>query len=72
MDHFVVEANKAVVGVAVRVAGGFRFFYSDPRFRALDGQVFRRARALAHTVGEMALRMSKLEEGHAAGGSTVH
>jgi hypothetical protein len=70
MDHFVVEADK--VGVAVRVACGFRFFYSYPRFGALDGRVFRRARALAHTVDEMALRMAKLEEGLAAGGTTVH
>jgi hypothetical protein len=32
LDQFVVETNKETVGVAVRVPGGFRFFYSDPRF----------------------------------------
>ena len=53
-NQFVVETNKETVGVAVRVPGGFRFFYSDPRFRGLDGQVFRRAKQLARTVGELA------------------
>lgn len=54
LNQFVVETNKETVGVAVRVLGGFRFFYSDPRFRGLDGQVFRRAKQLARTVGELA------------------
>ncbi len=53
-NQFVVEANKETVGVAVRVPGGFRFFYSDPRFRGLDGRIFPRARQLARTVGELA------------------
>lgn len=52
--HFVVENGKQTVGVAVRVPGGFRFFYSDPQFRALDGQVFPRARNLARKVGDLA------------------
>ena len=53
-NQFVVETNKETVGVAVRVPGGFRFFYSDPRFRGLDGRIFRRAKLLARTVGELA------------------
>jgi hypothetical protein len=54
LNQFVVETNKQTVGVSVRVPGGFRFFYSDPRFSVLDGQIFRRVRQLARTVGELA------------------
>lgn len=72
MDHFVVEANRTVVGVAVRVPGGFRFFHSDPRFRGIDGKVFRRARSLTHTVDVLALRLSKPDDGHEPGGGTTH
>ena len=54
LDQFVVETNQETVGVAVRVPGGFRFFYSDPRFSGLDGRIFRRARQLAQTVGKLA------------------
>jgi hypothetical protein len=65
-DSFVVETNKMTVGVAVRVPGGFRFFYSDPQFRVLDDQIFRRARNLARTVGELA-RKHRSRGGHAPG-----
>ena len=54
LNQFVVETNKETVGIAVRVPGGFRFFYSVPRFRGLGGQIFRRAKLLARTVGELA------------------
>lgn len=54
LDHFVVEAGSTTVGVAVRVAGGFRFFYSDPRFRVIDGQVFRRTKTLQCKVRQLA------------------
>jgi hypothetical protein len=62
-DHFVVEANKRTVGVAVRVPGGFRFFFSDPQFRSLDGQTFRRARTLTRKVAELARRRRDREQG---------
>lgn len=58
-DHFVVEANRITAGVAVRVPGGFRFFYSDPRFRRLDGQIFRKARTLARKVRELASALGR-------------
>lgn len=64
--HFVVETNKITAGVALRVPGGFRFFCSDPLFRALDGQVFRRARNLARKVGELA-RKHHGRDGHTPG-----
>lgn len=54
MDRFVVEADKKVVGIAIRVAGGFRFVCSDPDFQSMDRKVFRRARALATSVAELA------------------
>lgn len=54
LNEFVVETNKETVGIAVRVPGGYRFFYSDPRFSGLDGRIFRRVRQLARTIGELA------------------
>lgn len=54
MDRFVVEADKKVVGIAIRVRGGFRFVSSDPDFQSIDRKVFPRARALASSVAELA------------------
>jgi hypothetical protein len=53
-DRFVIEADRSVVGVAVRGAGGFRFFASNPDFSRLEGKTFRRARALIRRVEELA------------------
>jgi len=54
MDRFVVEADRKVVGIALRVPGGFRFFCSDPDFRSLESRIFRRARKLVSRVAEFA------------------
>ncbi|RYE64715.1 MAG: hypothetical protein EOO83_00405 [Oxalobacteraceae bacterium] len=54
MDRFVVEADKRVVGIAIRVPGGYRFVCSDPDFHSLDCQVFPRAKTLASRVAEFA------------------
>ena len=54
MERFVVEADRRVVGIAIRVRGGFRFVCSDPDFREMDRKVFPRARALASSVAERA------------------
>lgn len=54
MDRFVVEADRRVVGIAIRVPGGFRFVCSDPEFQVLDRKVFKRARGLASHVAELA------------------
>ena len=61
MDRFVVEADKKVVGIAIRVPGGFRFVASDPAYRSADRKVFRRARTLASSIAELAraLRVKK-------------
>lgn len=60
-DRFVVEADKRVVGVAVRAAGGFRFFTSHPDFQPMEGKTFRRARALIRRVQEFAQRQRAAE-----------
>jgi hypothetical protein len=53
-DRFVIEADRSVVGVAVRGQGGFRFFTSNPDFKLLEGRTFRRARALRRHVEQLA------------------
>ena len=55
-DRFVVEADRRVVGVAVRVPGGFKFFSSDPNYLALEGKLFARARGMFRRVSELARR----------------
>ena len=58
-DRFVVEADRKVVGVAVRVSGGFKFFSSDPNFRALDTRFFPRARTMARNVARIARQLRR-------------
>ena len=53
-QRFAVEFDGRVVGVAVRVPGGFMFYSSDPDFDALDGQLFQRARAMSRRMREVA------------------
>lgn len=52
-DRFVVEADRKVVGVAVRGRGGFKFFSSDPAYRGLENRTFRHAKAVARSVAEI-------------------
>jgi hypothetical protein len=49
---FAVEVDRRVVGMAVRVAGGFRFFSSDPRFFPFEGRVFRKGRSIGRRLAE--------------------
>jgi hypothetical protein len=53
-DRFVVEADHRVVGIAVRVRGGFRFFTSDRRFRSLELRTFPKLKAIVRRAGEIA------------------
>lgn len=46
-QRFAVEFDRRVVGIAVRVPGGFMFFASDDDFEHLDGELFPRTRAIA-------------------------
>ena len=49
-DHFVVEAGRRVVGLAVRSPGGYKFFSSDEAYSHLEGRTFARARSLSNAV----------------------
>ena len=53
-DRFVVEADRKVVGIAVKVPGGYRFYSSDPDFLAIEGTTFPRAKAMAQRVAQIA------------------
>ena len=52
-DRFVVEADKKVVGIAVKVPGGYRFYSSDPDFLQMEGTTFPRAKAMAQKVAQI-------------------
>ena len=54
-DNFVVQAERRVVGIAVRVPGGFRFYTSDPDFKALETHVFPKAKSIDRLAAEVAL-----------------
>lgn len=54
---FVVEADHQIVGVGVRVAGGYQFFASTPALKSLEGKVFPRARIMQHEVTEAARKL---------------
>lgn len=58
-DRFVVEADRQVVGIGVRVAGGYQFFTSDPAFQFLEGKVFARARTLHHQIRQAARQLKQ-------------
>ena len=55
-DRFVVEADRKVVGIAVKDRGGFRFFASDKDYQDLDRTLFPRARTLANEVTQLSRR----------------
>ncbi len=59
MSDSFVEANRRVVGIAIRCRGGYKFNASEPEFRALEKQTFRRAKSLDHSVGEFARKLLK-------------
>ena len=56
-DRFAVEADRRVVGIAVRDREGYRFFSSEPAFFAFEGRTFGRARQLLQTVTNFARTM---------------
>jgi hypothetical protein len=53
-DRFAVEADRRVVGIAVRVKGGFRFFTSDRRYRSLESRTFPKLKAIIRRATEIA------------------
>ena len=52
-DNFVVEADRRVVGIAVRVPGGFKFFASDTDFLPIEGEIFPRVSAINRRVAQI-------------------
>lgn len=61
-DRFVVEADRRVVGVAVRAPGGFRFFSSDAAYYPLEGRIFARAKTLASSVARISRAQRRTPE----------
>ena len=53
-ERFVVEADRKVVGVAVRCAGGYRFYASEDGFFQLENRQFASVRALTSAAGRLA------------------
>lgn len=53
-QRFAVEFDRRTDGIAVRVPGGFIFYASDRAFEAMDGQLFRRARAIERALKKAA------------------
>ena len=51
--RFVLEANRQVVGIALRVPGRFQSFASRPSVHVLDGCVFPRVKALIKRAEEL-------------------
>ena len=51
---FAVEVDRRVVGIAVRVPGGFKFFSSDPDFAAFEAKIFRKARSIGRRLARFA------------------
>ena len=51
---FAVEVDRRVVGVAVRVPGGFKFFSSHPDFSPFEARHFRTGRAIGRRLAELA------------------
>lgn len=56
VQRFAVEFDRRVVGIAVRVPGGFMFFASDNRFDEIEGQLFPRARSIERRLARIARR----------------
>ena len=59
-QRFAVEFDRRTVGIAVRVPGGFMFYASDRRFDAIDGRLFRRARAIERELKRVARHRARM------------
>jgi len=52
-NGFAVEVDRKVVGVAVRVPGGFKFFSSDPAFFPLEAKIFKKAGSIGRRLAQL-------------------
>ena len=59
IQRFAVEFDRRVVGIAVRVPGGFVFFSSDDDFQELDGSLFPRARAISRRLEKVSRKRQR-------------
>lgn len=65
-DRFAVEADRKLVGIAVRVPGGFRFFSSDPDYASLEARTFPRVRSMIRRATQLARRRRSAARGTAS------
>jgi hypothetical protein len=65
-EGLVIQHDGRLVGVAVRVRGGFMFFSSDPDLRALEAKVFRRLEMVSRLVAETVRKSRSSRQGDAA------
>ena len=71
-DRFVVEADRRVVGIAVRAPGGYKFFSSDADFDRFEGRTFARARVLANSIAKLNRRLRRLADAGTGPVPAVH
>ena len=70
-DRFLIEADGRVVGVAVRVRGGFMFFSSDPDLKELEAKIFPRAKSIGRRVAEFVQAKRGANDQYPAGRGNV-
>lgn len=70
-QRFAVEFDRSVVGVAVRVPGGFMFYSSDSDFDELEGRLFARARAMSRELEAVATAKGRRRFERARPGSSA-
>jgi hypothetical protein len=71
-DRFVVEAERQIVGIAVRAPGGYKFFSTDADYDRLEGQTFARARVLANAIARLNRRLRRLADAGTGQVPAVH
>lgn len=70
-DRFLIETDGRVVGVAVRVRGGFMFFSSEPDLKELEAKIFPRAKSIGRRVAEFVRAKSGANDQSPPGGNNV-
>jgi hypothetical protein len=71
-EGIIIETGGQVVGVAVRVHGGFMFFSSEPELNVLEATVFRRVGMITRRASEiLCAKKKKPNEDRASPYSTV-
>ena len=58
-ERVIIEVADVDVGIAIRERGGFRLHIADPRFSALDGNMFKHIDQIRHAVRRLLTRRSE-------------